>query len=251
MGEFVTDFEGTVGWPNLQVIHKNNLNFQRKSMKTQISQNKQRHVLPLVAIAGAAAVMAPSANAIIISQTDLNQEILAGNMLSDIGGITGLGIDFTDTTYSPTFGGGPMPTGAYKSHLTSSTGEVTEVLTAGTVIGPGTVFFGDNILLTSAEQVKSPGLIGFNFEQGLGQQFGWIDISAIAGTPDLDTSDAVFDGTNSRLFLNAWGYETEVGKSIQAGATDVDEPATLALLALGAAGLAAIRRRHSKKIVNA
>lgn len=231
-------------------------------MKTQISQNKQRHVLPLVAIAGAAAVIAPSANATIISQTGLNQEILINSTLSDIGGITGLGIDFTDTTYSPPFGGGPMPTGAYKSHLTSSTGEVTEALTAGTVIGPGTVFFGERIMLTSSELVKAEGLFGFSFDQGLGKQFGWIDIAVIAGTPD-DTPppiptdpDDVFTGTNARVFLNAWGYETEVRQSIQAGstdagATDVDEPATIALLALGAAGLAAVRRRKSKKIVNA
>jgi hypothetical protein len=59
------------------------------------------------------------------------------------------------------------------------------------------------------------------FDLGLGSQFGWVGVTFDPGTPTLDAF--------------AWGYETEVGVPIAAGAP---EPATLAALALGAAAVA-------------
>ena len=44
----------------------------------------------------------------------------------------------------------------------------------------------------------------------------------------------------------AWGYETEVGVPIAAGAPTIPEPGTLALLAVGAVGLAGRRSRRQR-----
>ncbi len=71
----------------------------------------------------------------------------------------------------------------------------------------------------------APSYLGVRFDLGGGNQYGWIGVvrSGIA------------------LDAFAWGYETEAGVPIPAGAP---EPGSLALLALGAAGLAAGRRRR-------
>ncbi len=66
--------------------------------------------------------------------------------------------------------------------------------------------------------------LGVRFDQGGGNQYGWIGVVR----------------TGLELDAFAWGYETEVGVPVPAGAP---EPGTLALLALGAG--AALRRRHA------
>jgi len=65
--------------------------------------------------------------------------------------------------------------------------------------------------------------LGVQFDPGMGLQYGWIGV----------------ERTGLSVDAFAWGYETEVGVSIPAGAP---EPGTLAMLALGALGV--IRRRR-------
>lgn len=70
----------------------------------------------------------------------------------------------------------------------------------------------------------TPTYLGVRFDLGSGFQYGWIGV-----VRDAWVLDAF-----------AWGYETDPGVSIPAGAP---EPGTLALLAMGAVAIAGRRRR--------
>jgi hypothetical protein len=76
------------------------------------------------------------------------------------------------------------------------------------------------------------GYLGFDFSSH-GKHFGW--------------AAATVREAPLRLYISEYAYDTVAGQAIRAGQTSaVPEPGTLALLALGAAGLAALRRRkHS------
>jgi hypothetical protein len=71
----------------------------------------------------------------------------------------------------------------------------------------------------------TPTYLGVRFDLGGGNQFGWIGV--------------VRDGFQLDAF--AWGYETEVGVAIAAGA-GIPAPGGLALIALGALGITRRRR---------
>ena len=70
----------------------------------------------------------------------------------------------------------------------------------------------------------TPTYLGFRFDLGSGYQYGWIGVTR----------------TVEQLEAFAWGYETEAGVPIPAGA--IPEPGTLAALALGAAAALTSRR---------
>jgi len=76
-----------------------------------------------------------------------------------------------------------------------------------------------------------PAYIGMRFDPGDGLHYGWINV---VRDPDATNPYA--------LDALAWGYETEAGVPIPAGA--VPEPGSLALLAFGAG--AALRRRRQR-----
>jgi len=74
------------------------------------------------------------------------------------------------------------------------------------------------------------GFIGFRFNGGGGMQFGWARIT-MDGAP----------GNSFKLVDYAWG---DAGTQIATG--QIPEPGSLALLAIGAAGLLAWRRQRAK-----
>ncbi len=70
--------------------------------------------------------------------------------------------------------------------------------------------------------------LGVRFDLGSGSQYGWIGVVR----------------TGIELDAFAWGYETEPGVPIGAGA--IPEPGTLAMLAVGVAAMAGRRRRSAE-----
>lgn len=107
-------------------------------------------------------------------------------------------------------------------------------LGAGATIDAGTVgsdFFGSLAYGASNPNAEfnnaTDAYIGLSFPIGGGTHFGWIrvDIDNAAGT----------------LLIKDWAYDDAAGVGIAAGA--VPEPGALSLLAAGAAGVMAMRRR--------
>lgn len=74
--------------------------------------------------------------------------------------------------------------------------------------------------------------IGFSFPDAVNTYFGWmrVDVNNAAGT----------------LLVKDWAYETQPGIGIAAGAP---EPGSLGLLAAGAAGVLALRRKRAQQEV--
>ncbi len=94
---------------------------------------------------------------------------------------------------------------------------------------PAWIYSPDDIPPGTSLTIGVPTYLSVRFDLGPGYQYGWIGV--------VMDEDYLLDAF-------AWGYETEVGASIAAGA--VPEPGTLALLACGLAGLLCYAWRKRK-----
>jgi len=74
--------------------------------------------------------------------------------------------------------------------------------------------------------------VGFRFTDGVGQFYGYAEF--------------IFNGVGNGVTISQWWYDDAGGPVHVAGAAPVPEPNTLALLALGAAGLASYRAARNK-----
>ncbi len=114
-------------------------------------------------------------------------------------------------------------------------------LAAGTLIDSNDTFFTTNFFTNlnhnngSGNFNSSAGYIGVEFQLNGNTHYGYVGYEGF--TPKTPP-----DPPLGHIFRIAW--ETEPDTGILAGASGIPEPASLVLLALGAAGIATYRRRH-------
>jgi LPXTG-motif cell wall-anchored protein len=199
-------------------------------MKSLESKSNRLKYVNFAAIGTAVALASTGANATIISATGLNQDVADGEVLSNIGGM-GVSIDRSGLT----------------NYIKMSTANLVATnIPLGSIIGPESSFDSQSIEITTDPLAKSK-LYGVSFDAGSGTQYGWLDILYI----DPNATSPAGSNLATTVTLEGWGYETDVGVSIEAGETSVNAPAGLALLAIGGIGLLASRRRKVKPILSA
>lgn len=225
-----------------------------KRIAARLSQDLDKHFAACcAAAAGAAYLAAPSgANAQLVYSGVQNIPVFPGNTNAPVhnGGVyidfelpplnfaqgarpAGWDINPYSAALSLYFGrpsSGVVLSGANAANLAAGT-SVSGVSTFSGAFGGGTVGFYGGVNIASG----STGFIGFKFDPdsvpGVQTWYGWMRISV---------------GSDNSPFANGvvvdWAYD-QSGAGVQAGV--VPEPSTIALLAMGAGGVLALRRRRA------
>lgn len=137
--------------------------------------------------------------------------------------------------------GTAKPDGPYAASLSGNT---TIDASQAFISGSPTILSGKKVLPYGEFFDPGTHYLGLSFDLGAGTQYGWAEIvSRIDAVPVREggNDELVLDQT---LTITRYGYDDVVGAPITTPAAPVPEPATLALLIAGAAGVLAMRRRQ-------
>jgi hypothetical protein len=222
---------------------------------TNISTKSFEKKLASYAIAGAAALAAPAtaqAGIIFVTvDTTVNQP---GNLTLDLSGpsnhdLTISALNENNMYVSHASNRVRVETGAGAQVMTGMFAEPTaQALAFGAIIDPLSGTWGNGGKMADWDTVwhtsfgtwpvnGSTAYLGFYFQGVGGPQAGWAEIQTTAN-----------DSTSS-FRLVGYAYQEDANVSIMAGelspAAPVPEPSSIALIALGGAGLLALRRRRS------
>ena len=209
---------------------------------SQSKQDLSQRILGYSVIAGAALAGGRDADAGVIYSGPLSTDFGVTNGSKDIT-MQGATAEMRLTGSSPMMGSSLRVVRAGDSfqmrNYTTNT-DVVQPLASGANVGAATNtpnqtsgdFYDDSPVQGAWETVGETNCFGFSFkdEGSATTLYGWAEVKRLAGC----------EGS-----LLGWAYD-DTGGAIQVGA-GVPEPSTLALYALGAAGVAACRRRRKKQ----
>ena len=216
------------------------------------SASKEHKVSKSAVLAGAALALPFAANADIIVDPTQDQTITSSSTDST-GYLTVNSIN--EFLFTASFGSdndtvGPVASGA---GYVGTGANIPAALSAGESIGSGSTFeTGTGILQSSVFFQKGPwpsdpnavAYLGVEFLIGGDLHYGWVGLTAC--TPDVYTGCQAGpkDPGVVTIQITGFAYQSAANTPIQAGA--VPEPSQLPLLALGAAGVAALRARRKR-----
>lgn len=225
-----------------------------KQIPTAVKEHK---VSKTALLAGAAMALPIAANADIVFDPTL--QTITSSTTDSTGNLTVNGVNeflFTASIGTLTDTVGPLVPGA--GYVGTPT-NVPTPLAAGTQIGSSSVFqTGTGVLQTTGKVFqKGPwpndpntlAYLGVEFLIGTDLHYGWVGLTAC--TPDLETNcqgGGKKDPGVATIQITGFAYESAANTPIVAGATGaaVPEPSQLSLLALGAAGVVALRARRKR-----
>ena len=213
------------------------------SQKNAIVLDSDARLTVYAIAAAASAAMVSSASATIIYSGPQNISIPSSQSQSidlDLNGIDDIKLE------NYVFGNGPYQGVAVNFNPGQVVGFVSgfyvyaKNMTVGDIVGPasvgpsftGVMAYGANEPNAQFQNVTD-GLVGFSFPSVANTDFGWVRV---------DVDDA-----NSTFVIKDWAFD-DSGAPIGAGI--VPEPASLGLLALGAAGLACYRGQRKSSIIS-
>jgi hypothetical protein len=219
----------------------------RRTGNSEASHSEFEKRLVRYAMAGSAVLGVPAvSHASTIFSGSVNQQITSGNSPFALS-LDGSAIDFTisasgtevqvypqngATFLAPSDGSNPYALAAgaeiYANAVTTTTGKLSAYVT-----------YPEHLYVGNWSHTGSPAYLGVVFQISGATHVGWAQIATSVTTTmasaeliDYAYNSVAYDGTNA------------VASSIAAGDTGAPEPSSLALYALGAAGIAALRRRR-------